>query len=513
MNAYYPAIDSTNSAKTGCPSIVLESPPTDSKSHSQVTCFFLTPVTVLEGAKNQESQPHNIIPKSSSANANAAAIAWVSPVEVSRLGSLDPSPAQTMASASNVPNLLMGLKSHAPSLAPLTSKTDMDPLPTSTEDLNRLPGYALCTPAIHTRPLSRAPSPQYDYPSVVSQSIKHLLAPGDIVGDGFFLEGEPIRLVSNGAPAHSHREPANEFQVIKQLGTGSYAVVYQVQEVLSRHGPFDDSHVSTIGITEFDNESAPRTQTVYGRKYAFKCISKANLNENALAVQLSEVYFKFFDQNNLINTDSQVTIHQSLQLHPNIVALHRTLETSAFLLLLLEYVPGEDLFDFLEQSRDHCDLDNTDSSVTPPTPTLLSNSHPAHLLSRTRLRLISSMFCQMCEAVAACHAQQIFHRDIKPENFIVTDGTFIIPDGCLECKVIVKLTDFGLSTTDLESADMDCGNAPYMSYGKLDSPFSSIPILISLQNAGIMSPLLTAPVLPMSGHWASCSLICTSSHG
>jgi len=75
------------------------------------------------------------------------------------------------------------------------------------------------------------------------------------------------------------------------------------------------------------------------------------------------------------------------------------------------------------------------------------------------------MFAQMCDAVAACHAQQVFHRDIKPENFIVTDGSSTSPDGRSERKVIVKLTDFGLSTTDLESADMDCGSAPYMSYG------------------------------------------------
>jgi len=109
------------------------------------------------------------------------------------------------------------------------------------------------------------------------------------------------------------------------------------------------------------------------------------------------------------------------------------------------------------------------------------------------------MFRQMCEAVAACHAQQIFHRDVKPENFIVTDGTFITPDGCLESKVIIKLINFGLSTTDLEPVDMDCGTVPYMSYGKLGFPLSAIPILISLQNAGIILPLLTAPVLPMSG--------------
>lgn len=168
---------------------------------------------------------------------------------------------------------------------------------------------------------------------------------------------------------------------------------------------------------------------------------------------------------------AKVTIHQSLRSHPNIVTLHRTLETSSFLLLLLEYVPGEDLFYFLEQARDHYDSDITNpadsisSSRTPPTPSLLSNLHPSQLLSRTRLRLISSMFSQMCDAVAACHAQQVFHRDIKPENFIVTDGWITMPDGRQERKVIVKLTDFGLSTSDLESSDMDCGSAPYMSYG------------------------------------------------
>lgn len=75
----------------------------------------------------------------------------------------------------------------------------------------------------------------------------------------------------------------------------------------------------------------------------------------------------------------------------------------------------------------------------------------------------------MCDAVAACHEQSIFHRDIKPENFIVTDGWSEREgrDGTTirERKVIVKLTDFGLGTMDPESADMDCGSAPYMSFG------------------------------------------------
>jgi len=76
------------------------------------------------------------------------------------------------------------------------------------------------------------------------------------------------------------------------------------------------------------------------------------------------------------------------------------------------------------------------------------------------------MFSQMCDAVASCHAQRVFHRDIKPENFIVTDAVIPLLNARQERKVIVKLTDFGLSTTDVESSDMDCGSAPYMSYGQ-----------------------------------------------
>lgn len=176
------------------------------------------------------------------------------------------------------------------------------------------------------------------------------------------------------------------------------------------------------------------------------------------------------------------------------MTLHSVLDTPHFLLLLLEFVPGEDLFYFLEQARDHYEPSSSplstspsdsitsstsvESARTPPTPSLLSNLSPGKLLSRTRLKLIASMFGQMCDAVASCHDVGVFHRDIKPENFIVTDGVAEVhvqqnESGGLgagemvrrERRVVVKLTDFGLSTTDMHSADMDCGSAPYMSFG------------------------------------------------
>ncbi|EIN11724.1 kinase-like protein [Punctularia strigosozonata HHB-11173 SS5] len=286
--------------------------------------------------------------------------------------------------------------------------------------------------------------------SWASSVIDDVLTTGDRLGEHIELQGEQLRLVPHAPRARSpdYVEPAAEFEVVKRLGTGSYAVVYLVREVLSRGTVSEDDHCN-VGRLELDDASS-RHSVEYGREYAIKVLSKANLDQDALEAQMTEV-----------------TIHQSLPSHPNIVTLHRTYETSSYLLLLLEFVPGEDLFYFLEQARDHAHTAIAEgaspSSRTPPTPGLLSSMHPDQLLSRTRLRLVSSMFAQMCEAVGTCHDAGVFHRDIKPENFIVTDGWTAV-DGRQERKVIVKLSDFGLSTTDVDSADMDCGSAPYMSY-------------------------------------------------
>ncbi|CAL1707680.1 unnamed protein product [Somion occarium] len=324
--------------------------------------------------------------------------------------------------------------------------------------------------------------------SSLSSTLADVLSAGELVGEGLSLQGEIVRKVPIPAP-HSdcaNEDPAPEFEVVRKLGTGSYAVVYLVREVLGRTivsgSPSSsvDGHIAAVGRMDFDSESEDghgfirkeKEERIYGREYAVKVLSKANLDEDALEAQLFEA-----------------TLHQSLRPHANIVTLHRTLETASFLLLLLEFVPGEDLFYFLEQSRDHYSPTPLESSTsptssspgspgspssgssthTPPTPSLLSSLHPSHLLSHTRLRLIASMFSQMCDAVAACHEQKVFHRDIKPENFIVTDAWVEKPgarEGEVrkERKVVVKLTDFGLGTMDEESADMDCGSAPYMSF-------------------------------------------------
>lgn len=81
---------------------------------------------------------------------------------------------------------------------------------------------------------------------------------------------------------------AQEFEVVRQLGTGSYAVVYLVREVLFRPAHSQDGHISLDGM-ELDDKPTSRTSIEYGREFAIKCLSKANLDEEALAAQKAEV--------------------------------------------------------------------------------------------------------------------------------------------------------------------------------------------------------------------------------
>ncbi|WVQ94033.1 hypothetical protein IAU59_001111 [Kwoniella sp. CBS 9459] len=319
--------------------------------------------------------------------------------------------------------------------------------------------------------------------------VEEILKPGMVIGEGLDFQGEVIvpavgRAASGGfdeglplrrggseatkATRADGKHEKKRYEVVRKLGTGSYAVVYLVKERGGRK-----------------------------REYALKCLSKQDLEEEQLETQLFEAY-----------------IHLSLPIHQNIVTLHQTLQTRKWLFLMLELCPGEDLFYWLEKSRDaspqavpvplpderrgfsgspasllfahhngHHHSQHVLPSQTPPTPSLLSAFSANTLLSQRRLRLIASMFKQMCESVAVCHDAGVSHRDIKPENFICCDSIELeaAADGDFgeddeesggpvnfgpqaKRKVVVKLTDFGLATTEDESGDVECGSKPYMSY-------------------------------------------------
>ena len=132
----------------------------------------------------------------------------------------------------------------------------------------------------HSRPASAHSSPVQD-----------ILFPGDVIGQGIDFQGERARLLPVSA---SHRNghddlnaPSIKFEVVRALGTGSYAVVYQVRQILSGYAPPTED-LSMISAVNFDDISCP-APVRYGREYALKCLSKADLDKDALSAQMFEV--------------------------------------------------------------------------------------------------------------------------------------------------------------------------------------------------------------------------------
>ena len=102
--------------------------------------------------------------------------------------------------------------------------------------------------------------------------------------------------------------------------------------------------------------------------------------------------------------------------HPNLCKLHQVVKTNDFMLLVLELVRGQDLFDTILARRGISDMD------------------------------ARYLFRQIFSALGYMHAKNIVHRDLKPEN-ILLDG---IPLANMEAGIIdectqVKIVDFGLS--------------------------------------------------------------------
>ncbi|KAI7906140.1 kinase-like domain-containing protein [Cokeromyces recurvatus] len=106
----------------------------------------------------------------------------------------------------------------------------------------------------------------------------------------------------------------------------------------------------------------------------------------------------------------EINILKSIQ-HPNIVHLETTMETEKMVCIVLEYVEGGELFDFVKKLHK-------------------GNQSMNEIQVRT-------LFLQLLHAVKWLHERNIVHRDLKLENILIHKDD--------HGEMVLKITDFGLA--------------------------------------------------------------------
>ncbi|KAI8148805.1 kinase-like domain-containing protein [Fennellomyces sp. T-0311] len=145
---------------------------------------------------------------------------------------------------------------------------------------------------------------------------------------------------------------------------------------------------------------------ITGEKYAVKIIDK-----------------RIHDYRILSRLVREIALMEALD-HENIVHLYETFETADSLYLVMEYVPGVNLDEYLQQQ-------------------------PNKALSEDEAR---SIFRQLVAAVDYCHYRWVVHRDLKAPNILLKPGGQ------------VKLADFGLGNRfGLQRLKTICGSMLYYS--------------------------------------------------
>jgi len=175
----------------------------------------------------------------------------------------------------------------------------------------------------------------------------------------------------------------NRFESISPLNHGSFGMVFLAKDLKT------DNHV------------------------AIKCIGKCSTNDPN------------FDA--WADHKVELSCHDILGSHPNIVNLIHAFETEAHMYLVLEYCCMGDLYEAIRLGHGPKETEH-----------------------------VRSFMLQLVDAVEHMHFKGLYHRDIKPENiFLAQDGS-------------MKLGDFGLSTTEEWTYDSAVGSDRYMAPEQYD---------------------------------------------
>jgi len=171
-----------------------------------------------------------------------------------------------------------------------------------------------------------------------------------------------------------------------------------------------------------------------GKNLGIGSFGKVRLAEHQLTGH--KVAVKILNRARIRQLDMDEKVRREIKIlklfyHPHIIRLYEVIYTPTDIYMVMEFVPGGELFDFI-----------------------VSNGR----LSEPRARV---MFQQLVSGVEYCHQHAVVHRDLKPENLL------------LDSDQQLRIADFGLSNVmkDGDFFKTSCGSpnyaAPEVISGKL----------------------------------------------
>ena len=176
------------------------------------------------------------------------------------------------------------------------------------------------------------------------------------------------------------------------------------------------------------HSSYPKTDISFykfGRVIGRGAFGKVNIGLNILTGRI--VAIKSFNKQNLSNEKAKRKILYETNLmrglyHPSVTKILETFETDKYMLIIMEYISGGNLQNFVKKRRKLCEK-------------------TARILYR-----------QLIQGIKYIHSKGIVHRDIKLENIL------------LDLNNIVKICDFGVGKLTQKGQKLmdQCGTPVYM---------------------------------------------------
>lgn len=216
------------------------------------------------------------------------------------------------------------------------------------------------------------------------------------------------------------------------------------------------------------NTSSSSANTIIGHYQLKRTLGKGNFSTVKLAqhritqhsVAIKVVKISILSEDNLMKINREIEVLKKLGQHDHIVRLYQVIKTKRYFMLVTEYCPNGELYDYL--------------------------------VDKGKLSEIQSCnyFLQILSAVEYLHEHNVVHRDLKAENLLLTE----------ENKTI-KIADFGFANYYKNDKPLStwCGSPPYAA-PELFKGLQYVGPPVDIWSMGVILYVMVCGSLPFDGH-------------